>query len=215
MATTRPLTATPVLTQAPAPQYFEQRRVVRGYILFTILILLTLALAWRLREVLELIYVSGLFAVVLMPVVKRIEAAQIGRYKPSRFAAIAALMLSVLLVLFLLLFFGLPPVLRDLERFASDLPQRLPALVARAKRIPLLNEIGLDSIAKRGEAFAASFASFVVSAAPKWLGHIFDLATGADPVHLLYAGRRIGLLLLPRDGPDPGTEPPLQSTAGR
>ena len=169
--------ATPVATHASAAPDVSQRRAVRGYILFTVLIFLALALAWRLREVLELVYVSALFAVVLMPVVKRIEAMRFGKYRPSRFVAIIVLMLSVVGLLFLLFFFGLPPVLRDLERFTTDLPQRLPQIVAKAKQVPLINRLGLDNLAQRGEAFAASFAGYVVSAAPKWLGHVFDLVT--------------------------------------
>ncbi len=169
--------ATPVVTHMSSPPDVSQRRAVRGYILFTIVILLTLALAWRMREVLEVVYVSALFAVVLMPVVKRIEDLHIGKYKPSRFVAIIVLMLSVMLFLFLLFFFGLPPVLRDIEHFANDLPQRLPELVARLKRVPLVNKLGIDNLAQRGETYAASFAGYIVSSAPKWLGHVFDLVT--------------------------------------
>src|SRR3978361_1390121 len=115
MASSSIPSATPVMTHTSAPPDVAQRRAVRGYILFTVLILLALGLAWRLREVLQLVYVSALFAVVLMPVVKRIEHLRIGSFKPSRFLAIITLMLSVVLVLFLLFFFGLPPVLRDIE----------------------------------------------------------------------------------------------------
>ena len=139
--------------------------------------LLALALAWKLRSVLELVYVSALFAVVLMPVVRRIEGFRIGKYRPSRIVAILVLMLSVIVALFLLFFFGLPPVIRDLESFTHDLPARLPEIVAKVKRVPLANKIGVDNIARRGEVFAASFASFIVDSAPKWLGHILDIVT--------------------------------------
>ena len=177
MAETPTPSAAPVLTQTSVPPDVLQRRTVRGYILFTIVLLLTLALAWRLREVLQIVYVSALFAVVLMPVVKRLEDLRIGKYKPSRFVAIIALMLSVVVFLFLLFFFGLPPVLRDLEHFTSDLPQRLPTVVAKLKQVPLINKLGIDNLAVRGEAYAASLAGYLVSSAPKWLGHIFDLVT--------------------------------------
>ncbi len=169
--------ATSVPTQISASPDTAQRRAVRGYIMFTVGILIALGVAWRLREVLQLVYVSALFAVVLMPVVKRIEDIRIGKFKPSRFVAIVGLMLSVILVLFLLFFFGLPPVLRDIEHFASDLPQRLPQVVAKLKGIPLVNKLGIDNLAQKGETYAASFAGFIVSSAPKWLGHIFDIAT--------------------------------------
>ena len=110
--------------------------------------------------------------------VKRIETTHFGRYKPSRFVAIIVLMLSVVIFLFLLFFFGLPPMLRDLEHFTSDLPKRLPILVAKAKQVPLLNKLGLDNLAQRGEATAAGVAGYIFASVPKWVGHIFDLATG-------------------------------------
>lgn len=150
---------------------------MRGHIVFTIGILLALALAWKLREVLELVYVSALFAVVLMPVVRRIEGLRLGKYRPSRIVAILTLMLSVVLILFLVFFFGLPPVIRDIENFAGDLPARLPRIVAKVKQFPLANRIGIDTLAQRAEIFATSFATYLVDSAPKWLGHILDIVT--------------------------------------
>ena len=173
-------TSVPSQTLSVAPSSLhpaEKQRSVRGHIVFTISMLLLLALAWRLREVLELVYVSALFAVVLMPVVKRIEGFRIGKYQPSRVVAIAGLMFSVVLALFLLFFFGLPPVLRDIEHFAGDLPTRLPLIVAKLKKLPIANKIGIDNIAMKAEAFLASLAGYLVNSAPKWLGHVLDLLT--------------------------------------
>ncbi len=161
----------------PASPQVEKKRTVRGNIVFTICFLLALAVAWQLRKVLELVYVSALFAVVLMPIVRRIEGLKIGKYKPSRMVAILTLMLSVVLLLFLLFFFGLPPVIHDIESFIGDLPKRLPILVAKIKHFPLANRIGIDNLAARGEAFAASFAGFLVDSAPKWLAHVLDIVT--------------------------------------
>ncbi len=178
MSTSLPPHIASATAAAPLPTPpTEKKRTVRGHIVFTIGIILALALAWKLREVLELVYVSALFAVVLMPVVRRIEGLRIGGYKPSRTVAILALMVSVLSALFLIFFFGLPPVIHDIESFAGDLPQRLPVLVAKVKQLPLANKIGVDNIARRGEVFAASFAGYLVDSAPKWLGHILDLVT--------------------------------------
>src|SRR5579875_1187087 len=101
-------TTTDVVTHVDSPPpHVEKKRTVRGHIVFTIAILLLLALAWRLREVLELVYVSALFAVVLMPLVKRIQTIRIGRYRPSRVVAIVALVVTLFGLLFLLFFFGL------------------------------------------------------------------------------------------------------------
>ncbi|MGI4828409.1 MAG: AI-2E family transporter [Janthinobacterium lividum] len=161
----------------PSSPAEEQRRLVRGHILFTIAILLLLATAWRLREVLELVYVSALFAVVLMPLVKRIERFRVGKYHPSRVIAILGLMVTVVSALFLLFFFGLPPVLRDIQHFAGDLPTRLPLIVGKLKKLPIANKIGIDNLAQRGENSIAALTSYLVDSMPKWLGHILDLLT--------------------------------------
>ncbi len=56
----------------PIPEEKRARRIVRGHILFAFGLLLTLGLAWLLAKEILLIYVSALFAAVLMPVVNRI-----------------------------------------------------------------------------------------------------------------------------------------------
>jgi len=55
--------------------------------------------------VLELVYVSALFAVVLMPVVQRIQQLKIRKWSPSRGFAIVILVVAVisLLSIFLIL----------------------------------------------------------------------------------------------------------------
>ena len=119
-------------------------------------------LAWRLRDVLTLIYVSGLFAVVLMPVVNSIEQFELrgGRHL-SRGLAITLLLSSV--VLFLAAFFtiGLPPVIRDIRQFATDLPARVPAIEARLKHIPLSDKLGVDSLAQRAENALSATAEYL------------------------------------------------------
>ena len=159
------------------PRQPDPRRPVRGHIVFTIGLLLFLAIAWRLRDVLELVYVSALFAVVLMPVIKRIEECQIRGHHPPRFVAIILLVLTGASLLFVLFFFGLPPVVHDMQGFAKDLPKRVPQIVARLKRLPLASKLGIDQLAQRVQVFAASVAGYIIAAAPKWLGHIFDLLT--------------------------------------
>ena len=137
--------------------------------------MLALMLAWRLRSVLELVYVSALFAVVLMPAVQHIMRLKIRRWSPSRPLAIVALVLAVVLLLALFLTLGLPPVLHDIEHFLADLPQRIPAVVARMKHLPMADKFGVDSLAARSESMASSAAQYLFASAPLWLGHIFDM----------------------------------------
>ncbi len=124
---------------------------------------------------LGLVYVSALFAVVLMPVVQHIMRLRIRGWSPPRPLAIVALVLSVVLLLTLFLTLGLPPVLRDVKNFAEDLPQRIPALVARVRHLPMADKFGLDTLAARSESLASSTAQYLFASAPLWLGHVFDL----------------------------------------
>ena len=161
----------------PADDRSTRVSTVRGYILFAFAVALVLALAWRLRQVLELVYVSALFAVVLMPLVQNIMRLHIRKWSPSRPLAIVTLVLSVFLALTLFMVFALPPVMHDIQRFASDLPHRIPSIVARIKRLPLADKFGFDSIAAKSEDALASTAQYLLATAPLWLKRIFDLFT--------------------------------------
>lgn len=74
---------------------------------------------------------------------------------------------------------GLPPVLRDLRQFSIDLPERIPAAVVRLKRIPFADRIGVDALAQRAETAVTASATYLVSALPEWLSHLFDILTTA------------------------------------
>jgi predicted PurR-regulated permease PerM len=165
-------TSTPPLDEKP------RNAAVRSNILFAFGILLALALAWRLREVLLLVYVSGLFAVVLIPVLNAIVDFELrGGRRISRGIAIALLLGVVFLSLCLLLALGLPPVIRDIHQFATDAPGRIPALVARIKHIPYADQLGVDTLAQRVESGLPATAEYLFTSFPTLLGSIFDLVT--------------------------------------
>ncbi len=126
---------------------------------------------------LELVYVSALFAVVMMPMVQNIMDLRIGRWSPSRPLAIVALVLSASLAVALLLVVALPPVLRDIRLFGADLPRRIPRILDKVKSLPLADKLGFDSIAEQGESAAASTAQYLLASAPLWLSRVFDLFT--------------------------------------
>jgi predicted PurR-regulated permease PerM len=141
-------------------------------------VILALALAWRLRDVLILIYVSALFAVVLMPVVNGIMRFELrGGRHISRAAAIALLLSFSFLALATFFTLGLPPVIRDLHQFAADLPDRIPAIVARVKHVPYGDKLGFDSLAARAEDALSATAGYIFASFPNWMSRIFDLVT--------------------------------------
>jgi len=155
----------------------RDRQKVHGHILFAIAVLLALALGWKLRGVLEIVYVSALFAVVLMPVVQRIMTWKIRKYQPSLPVAIFMLVGAVFLALIIFLIIGLPPVIHDVQRFAQDFPARVPSLLAKLKRLPLADKIGVDDMAAKAESMLSNFASYLLASFPSWMARIFDIIT--------------------------------------
>ncbi len=171
-----PLSLEPYQSNA-AEEKAAQSATVRGYILFTFAVALALALVWRLRSVLELVYVSALFAVVLMPIVQNIMSLRIRNWSPSRPVAVVTLVLSVFGVLALFLIVGIPPVMHDVQHFAADLPRRIPGVIAHLKHLPMADKFGFDSLAEKGESVISSTAEYLLASAPLWLARIFDLFT--------------------------------------
>jgi predicted PurR-regulated permease PerM len=155
----------------------RQVRQVRGHILFFFAVLLALGLAWQLRHALGIIYVSALFAVVLMPVVQQIMRLRIGKWSPSRTVGVVVLVVTVFGGLTAFLILALPPVLHDMRDFARDLPARIPGLVAKARKLPMADKLGVDGLAAKAENAAGAFGSFVIASAPKWLARVLDLLT--------------------------------------
>ena len=157
----------------------KARKQVHGHILFFFAIILALTLAWHLMKELEILYVSALFAVVLMPIVKRFQKVRIRNWSPGRGIAIVLLIGAVALALILFFWIALPPVARDLRQFVSDAPARIPQLVAKIKKLPLADRFGVDSAAQRAQEALAATAGYLFNSLPNWLSHILDLLTAA------------------------------------
>lgn len=156
-----------------------ERRAIRRHILFTLAVLGLLALSWKLRHVLEIIYVSALFAVVLMPIVHRITGLRIRRWSPTRPVAILLLLATVGIAFAVFFLVGLPPVVRDLREFSTELPQRIPVIVARIKHLPFADKFGLDSLTQKAQGLAGSAAEYIISSFPNWAARVLDIATAA------------------------------------
>lgn len=136
-------------------------------------------MAWRLREVLTLIYVSALFAVVLTPVVNNIMDLRLrGARHISRPVAIVLLLSCVFLVFALFFLVALPPLIRNFHQFANDLPARIASIVARVKRIPLADKMGIAAIAQRSEDALSATAEYLFASFPMWMERVFNLLTG-------------------------------------
>ena len=166
-------------TELDRPLPIEPRkRTLRGDILFTFALALGLALAYHLRDVLTLLYVSALFAVVLMPVVRGVQQLKIGKWSPGRGLAIAFLLLVVAGSVTLFVVFALPPVVRDMKQFVEELPQRGPAMLSKLKRLPLASRLDVNSLNTRLQDFASNFASYFLKSISTWADKLFKIITG-------------------------------------
>lgn len=161
----------------PPPAAQQRRNIGRSNLVFAVGVFLLLALSYKLMKELEIIYVSALFAVVLMPIVRKISALRVRNYQPSRAIAIVILLVGTLAALALFFTIALPPVLNDLGSFRKDLPARIPEITAKLRHLPLANNIGLDKISAYAENFAGEAAAYVGAALPTWLSHLFDILT--------------------------------------
>jgi len=169
-----------LLTREGTPPTAEARsqRAIRGNILFAFAVALGLYTAWHVRDVLEIVYVSALFAVVLMPVMRGIMKIRIGKWSPGRGAAVLILLLAVAGAASLFFFVALPPVIRDLRQFATELPTRGPQMLDRIHKLPLSSHVDVDALNAKLQDFASNAASYLLLSIKSWATKLFDLITG-------------------------------------
>lgn len=176
----KPLLTRELLTREskPVSTRIRRQRAVRSNIVFTFGVALALYVAWQVRDVLEIIYVSALFAVVLMPVMRGIMNLHIGKWHPGRGMAIFILLLAISGGFTLFFAFALPPVIRDMQQFAAELPTRGPQMVARVRELPLMKHADVAALNYKIQDFASNAATYVLLSIKSWATKLFDVITG-------------------------------------
>jgi len=153
-------------------------RDLRRDIVFAFALAAACALAWLIRDVLVMLYVSALFAVVLSPIVNSTAQLRVGRWQPFKGSAVLVLLLLVVALLAAFGFTALPPVIRDLQEFARELPMRLPGIVDKLKHLPFAQDLDLTSASSRLEGFASQTVSYLLLSIGDWAGKLFDVIMG-------------------------------------
>ena len=156
----------------------DQPRNLRSDIVFAFGLGLACYLAWLIRDALVLIYVSALFAVVLSPVVRSIEQIRMGRRQPFKGSAVFLLLAAVAAFLITFACLALPPVIRDLQEFAREMPSRLPAILEKLKKIPFTQNLDTSEMNSRVQDFASNAATYLLLALKDWAGNLFDILMG-------------------------------------
>lgn len=145
----------------------------RSDILFFFGVALALWIAYIVRDVLMLIYVSALFAVVLSPAIGVIQKMHIGKWRPGRGFAIVFLILMLALAGTLFAVFALPPVYRDSRNFSADLPRHLDELMEGIKHLPFAAKIDPAGLQKYAAEIAGGAGGLFLNIA----GGIFGIFT--------------------------------------
>jgi predicted PurR-regulated permease PerM len=176
-------------------------RNARGDILFTFAIAIGLYLAWLLRDVLVLLYVSALFAVVLMPVVRGVRRLRIRNWQPSHGMAIVIIMVSLLGGIACFLILTLPPVVRDVTTFVQRMPGRSPAFLARLEHLPLLRHVNFAAVEVKLKQDTAQHVGAFLFSVTNWAAKFFEIITGIVlTIYFLAEGEHVyrwGLSLVP------------------
>lgn len=155
-----------------------RRRTVRGDILFAFAVAILLYLAWLTRDVLVLLYVSALFAVVLMPVVRGVQRIRIGNRHPSHGVAILIIMVLLIGAITCFLVFTLPPLVHEVTTFVKTLPGRSPGFQNKLARIPLIRHIDLSAVESKLQQDTAQHMGLFVSSVSNWAAKLFEIITG-------------------------------------
>jgi predicted PurR-regulated permease PerM len=164
-----------VTVGADAPVQSVRSRSARANILFAFGVALVLLLAYLMREILLLLYVSALFAVVLSPVIHSIMRIHIRSWHPGLGLAIFLLLLSVAAAATLFFAFAMPPVLHDVQLLISELPSRGPQLLARMHRLPFISHVDLSGLYGKVQGFASNFAEYVFLSISGWASKLADV----------------------------------------
>src|SRR6185437_12726082 len=153
-------------------------RSLRSDIVFTFALGIGLTVAWQLRHEIALLYISALFAVVLMPVLRFVQKIKIGKWSPGRGSAITIILLVVGGAITLFVLFALPPVARDAREFVKELPERGPEMLSRLKHLPFASRLDVAALNARVQDYASNFVTYLFTSVSTWASGIFKIAAG-------------------------------------
>ncbi|MGB8028208.1 MAG: AI-2E family transporter [Terracidiphilus sp.] len=160
-------------------QSAQSKQNVRGHIVFFFAVALALYVAWLIRGMLALLYVSALFAVVLSPVVRATSRVRIGRWQPFQgSAAIFILLLAVAAAITAFGFFAFQPVINDLQALAGELPTRLPALLAKFKEVPFADRLHTGDVITWIQSSLSSAAAYLLVSFKAWADALVEVMAG-------------------------------------
>jgi predicted PurR-regulated permease PerM len=103
---------------------------------------------------------------------------RVGRFQPFKGTAIFLLLLIAAGALAAFGFLALPPVIRDLQGFAQEMPTRLPGLLEKLNNLPMAQHLDTADISSRLQGFVSQAATYLLFSISDWAGKLFDLVMG-------------------------------------
>lgn len=146
----------------------------RADILFTLAVLAAIYLAWRLREVLLIIYVSALFAVVISPGLRFVQRFRVRGWSPGKGLAFVVIILALITILVLFFTLAAPPIYENIKELAQDLPNHIGEFTAKIRSLPFMSKFRPPNLEGYGSAIASNTFGVFKGVA----GGIFGLFTG-------------------------------------
>lgn len=167
-----------MIDRPSSPRAPRSHRAVRSDILFTFAIALGLYLAWLLRDVLVLLYVSGLSAVVLMPVVRGVQRIRIRKWHPGHGMAIAIIMVVLIGTVTFFFILTLPPIVREVTSFVKTLPNHSPGFLQKLQKLPIFKNMNFNVIEAKLKQNTAQHMGEFLSSVSNWAAKLFEVITG-------------------------------------
>ena len=160
----------------------------RADILFTLAVLGCIYLAWRVRDVLLIIYVSALFAVVISPALRFVQRLKVRGWTPSKGLAFVLILLTLITGLTLFFAFALPPVFENIKELSHDWPSRMADLTARIRTLPFMSKFRAPNL----ESYGSTIASNTFGVFKGVAGGVFGLFTGVIlTAYFIFEGERV------------------------
>jgi predicted PurR-regulated permease PerM len=153
-------------------------RDFRSEIVFAFVLALACYVAWLVRDVLLLLYVSALFAVVLNPLVRATAQVRIGRWQPFKGATIFFLLVGLAAAITAFGFLALPPVIEDMQEFGREMPARLPGILQKLNSIPFAKHLDAAALSAKLQDFASNAATYLLLSLKDWARNLFDVVMG-------------------------------------
>ncbi len=75
-------------------------------------------------------------------------------------------------------FLALPPVIRDLRKFANEMPVQLPSVLDKLRNVPFAGNLNTAEITGRFEDFVSNAATYLLLSIKEWAGSLVNVAMG-------------------------------------